>query len=47
MTGPICPDCRDGKHAICTGDAWDVELDLLTDCECTHNTQPNTESDQP
>jgi hypothetical protein len=29
------PDCRDGKHATCSGDGWDVELDKVFDCPCT------------
>ncbi|WP_159702435.1 hypothetical protein [Arthrobacter sp. 18067] len=30
----ISPDCRDGNHRKCTGDAWDMELDNVTDCQC-------------
>jgi hypothetical protein len=32
--GPISPDCRDGNHAKCPGDAWDLVLDLAVDCYC-------------
>ncbi|WP_275902175.1 hypothetical protein [Brevibacterium zhoupengii] len=31
----INPECRDGKHLNCAEDAWDDELDQLTDCACT------------
>lgn len=32
---PINPDCLAGKHAACTGDAWDMIADDLTICACT------------
>lgn len=28
------PDCRDGKHASCAGDGWDLDLDQPADCPC-------------
>lgn len=28
------PDCRDGKHASCSGDGWHLELDKVVDCPC-------------
>jgi hypothetical protein len=28
------PDCRNGKHAACAGDAWDEERDEPTTCSC-------------
>lgn len=28
------PDCRDGKHPACNGDAWDFDRDSPTPCEC-------------
>lgn len=28
------PDCRDGKHHACAGDAWDEETDQPTRCAC-------------
>lgn len=35
------PDCRDGKHASCSGDGWDMELDNVTDCPCAcHGNRP-------
>lgn len=34
MTDPISPDCRDGKHRACVGDAWDDDADALTACAC-------------
>ncbi|GAA2577652.1 hypothetical protein GCM10009862_16200 [Microbacterium binotii] len=30
----IDPDCRDGKHRACLGNAWDDENDKPTDCGC-------------
>lgn len=31
----ISPDCRTpGKHKACSGDAWDDERDVLTQCAC-------------
>lgn len=39
----LSPDCRDGKHTACIGDAWDSELDQLTECGCSHHgTRPVT-----
>ena len=31
----INPDCRDGKHPACNGDAWDDDTDLPAACECS------------
>lgn len=28
------PECRDGKHLNCGGDAWDDKKDCPTVCEC-------------
>lgn len=28
------PDCRDGKHRACAGDAWDYETDQRVWCRC-------------
>ena len=28
------PDCWDGKHAACGGDAWDDDDDVGTPCQC-------------
>lgn len=28
------PDCRDGKHASCSGDGWDAETDQPAPCPC-------------
>jgi hypothetical protein len=28
------PDCRDGKHASCSGDGWDFETDMPAACPC-------------
>lgn len=30
---PTSPDCAAGKCHACSGDAWHVALDALTDCE--------------
>ncbi|MFD6029817.1 hypothetical protein ACFWE5_03830 [Cellulosimicrobium funkei] len=35
MTAPVNPDCRDGKHRACAGDAWDFDADQPDDCSCT------------
>lgn len=35
MTAPVNPDCRDGKHHACAGDAWDFDTDQPDDCSCT------------
>ena len=32
-----CPDCEQGKHANCTGDAWDNDTDAPTVCPCSIN----------
>jgi hypothetical protein len=32
-----CPDCEQGKHANCTGEAWDNEADAPTACPCSLN----------
>jgi hypothetical protein len=35
------PDCDQGKHAACAGDAWDLVADELTTCDCEcHLTSP-------
>lgn len=31
---PLNPDCEQGKHRACAGDAWDEVDDELTDCSC-------------
>ena len=28
------PECDQGKHANCHGDAWDAYRDCLSVCEC-------------
>lgn len=30
----ISPDCGEGKHRACTGDAWDHYNDQPAPCEC-------------
>lgn len=30
----LSPDCAVDKHGACVGDAWCVDADLLTDCDC-------------
>jgi hypothetical protein len=35
------PDCRDGKHASCSGGGWDYENDALMLCPCKcHERKP-------
>lgn len=31
---PRNPECRDGKHSNCQGDAWDETNDAPALCEC-------------
>jgi len=31
----VSPECRDGKHAACVGEAWDDLADEQADCGCT------------
>lgn len=33
LTSPICPECRDTKHAACAGIALAAD-DSIVDCEC-------------
>lgn len=35
MTDPTCPECRNGKHVNCTGDALDEDTDTIVACTCT------------
>ncbi len=38
---PMNPDCVQGKHPACAGDAWDEEADERTTCACEcHLTSP-------
>jgi hypothetical protein len=30
----ICPECKQGKHQNCTGDAFDEDLDDIVACYC-------------
>lgn len=40
MPDILSPDCRDGKCAACTGDAWNNQTDEPTPCECAcHETK--------
>lgn len=36
MSGPICPECAQGKHQNCVGQAWDDATDQPVACSCTH-----------
>jgi hypothetical protein len=29
-----CPDCEQGKHGNCTGEAWDNDADAPVPCPC-------------
>lgn len=40
MAPPLNPDCRDGKHPACRGDALDDDTDTITDCQCPCHTTP-------
>jgi hypothetical protein len=31
---PVSPDCRDGNHTKCDGQAWDEDRDELAGCRC-------------
>lgn len=31
---PICPECQQGKHGNCNGEAWDMLGDHPTPCAC-------------
>jgi hypothetical protein len=31
---PLNPDCAQGKHDACAGDAWDFTLDERATCQC-------------
>lgn len=42
MTAHICPECRNGKCRNCVGTAWDDDLDVAVDCECSHVTVVRT-----
>jgi hypothetical protein len=33
---PICPECRDGKHGNCTGEALHEATDVIVECGCSH-----------
>lgn len=33
---PICPECRDGKHRNCTGEALHEPTDEIVECGCQH-----------
>lgn len=34
----IAPDCRDGKHQACIGDAWSTAEDAPAPCDCSCHT---------
>lgn len=33
-SGPVCPECRAGKHGNCDSQAWDEWTDMPTSCLC-------------
>ncbi|GAA2237574.1 hypothetical protein GCM10010401_07200 [Rarobacter faecitabidus] len=42
------PDCAQGKHAACTGDAWNEIADELTACDCDcHQDRPDLPQNRP
>lgn len=34
MASAVNPDCREGKHKACRGDAFDVVRDEVVECSC-------------
>lgn len=34
MSSPVSPDCEQGKHDACSGDAWDHTADAPARCAC-------------
>jgi hypothetical protein len=36
----INPDCREGKHRACRGDAWSMSADRPMDCVCPCHEAP-------
>lgn len=44
MPEPLNPDCREGKHRACRGDAWDVQADRECACGCECHRFPTTAS---
>jgi hypothetical protein len=39
--GPwLNPDCWNGKHSACAGDAWNTAADAPTECECSCHGNP-------
>lgn len=30
----VCPECKQGKHANCDGEAWSDEIDGPVPCSC-------------
>lgn len=32
---PVCPECVQGKHGNCNGDAFDPETDTIVVCQCS------------
>lgn len=37
---PLSPDCRDGNHHKCDGQAWDDTEDALVSCGCACHIEP-------
>lgn len=35
-----CPECRDGKHDNCAGQAWDFDRDQPVPCSCEEAGHP-------
>lgn len=38
--GSVSPDCRDGKHRACIGDAWNDAEDGPDECRCSCHEEP-------
>jgi hypothetical protein len=43
----ICPDCWQGKHGACEGDAWDNDNDRPAICACWAENHKNGATDDP
>lgn len=43
----VNPDCWNGKHRACAGDAWNEEADAPTSCECSCHLKPRWLEETP
>jgi len=40
----VCPECEQGKHGNCDGDAWDFQRDERSGCACAEHKHDPAES---